>query len=283
MPFSKNVNPNLRADSTGRLIMTFETIEFMVDEGFARLTLNRPDKLNSFNAKMHEEVRAVMKTVQRDDSIRCLLLAANGRGFCAGQDLSNRNVAPGDEVPDLGESLERRYNPLIRSLVKLEKPVICAVNGVAAGAGANIALACDIVLAAESAKFIQSFCNIGLLPDSGGTWSLPRLVGRARAMGMALLGDKISARQAEDWGLIWKCVADDELAAMAEQLARHLATRPTRGLGLIKRAMLASNDNSLDAQLDLERDLQRLAGRSDDYREGVSAFMDKREPEFKGR
>ncbi|CAD7850625.1 MAG: 1,2-epoxyphenylacetyl-CoA isomerase (EC 5.3.3.18) [Olavius algarvensis Gamma 3 endosymbiont] len=263
--------------------MTFETIEFVVDEARAKLTLNRPDKLNSFNAQMHEEVRAAMKTVQRDDSIRCLLLAANGRGFCAGQDLSDRNVAPGAEAPDLGASLEQRYNPLIRRLVKLEKPVVCAVNGVAAGAGANIALACDIVLAAESAKFIQSFCNIGLLPDSGGTWSLPRLAGRARAMGMALLGDKISARQAEDWGLIWKCVADDELAGTAEQLTRHLATRPTRGLGLIKRAMLASQDNSLDAQLDLERDLQRLAGRSDDYREGVSAFMDKREPEFKGR
>lgn len=263
--------------------MTFETIEFVVDEARAKLTLNRPDKLNSFNAQMHEEVRAAMKTVQRDDSIRCLLLAANGRGFCAGQDLSDRNVAPGAEAPDLGASLEQRYNPLIRRLVKLEKPVVCAVNGVAAGAGANIALACDIVLAAESAKFIQSFCNIGLLPDSGGTWSLPRLAGRARAMGMALLGDKISARQAEDWGLIWKCVADDELAGTAEQLTHHLATRPTRGLGLIKRAMLASQDNSLDAQLDLERDLQRLAGRSDDYREGVSAFMDKREPEFKGR
>ena len=262
--------------------MTFTTIEFVIEDGLARLTFNRPDRLNSFNAQMHEEMRAAMQTVQRDDSIRCLLISGNGRAFCAGQDLSDRDVAPGDDAPDLGETLERKYNPLIRSLVTLEKPVICAVNGVAAGAGANIALACDIVIAAESAKFIQSFCSIGLVPDSGGTWTLPRLAGRARALGMALLGERISARQAEDWGMIWKCVADDDLASTTEQMARHLATQPTRGLGLIKRAMLASSDNSLDDQLDLERDLQQLAGRSEDYREGVSAFMDKREPEFKG-
>lgn len=263
--------------------MNFETIEFSIDQGVARLAFNRPDKLNSFNALMHNEVREAIKVVHKDDAIRCLLITGNGRGFCAGQDLSDRNVAPGDELPDLGESLENKYNPLIRSLSSLEKPVLCAVNGVAAGAGANIALACDIVLAAESAKFIQSFCNIGLLPDSGGTWILPRLVGHARAMGLAMLGDRISARQAEDWGLIWKCVADEDLAAEAGKLASHLATRPTRGLGLIKRALLASSGNSQDAQLDLERDLQRLAGRSEDYREGVSAFMGKRDPEFKGR
>jgi len=171
----------------------------------------------------------------------------------------------------------------VRSLTSLEKPVVCAVNGVAAGAGANIALACDIVLAAESAKFIQSFCNNGLVPDSGGTWILPRLVGHARAMGLAMLGDRISARQAEEWGLIWKCVGDDELAAESDRLAKHLATRPTRGLGLIKRAIQASSTHSLDEQLDLERDLQRLAGRSDDYREGIAAFMQKRDPEFSGR
>jgi len=263
--------------------MTFTTIEFVIEDALARLTFNRPDRLNSFTAQMHEEVREAMQTVQRDDGIRCLLISGNGRAFCAGQDLSDSDVAPGDDALDLGATLEQKYNPLIRSLVTLEKPVICAVNGVAAGAGANIALACDIVIAAESAKFIQSFCSIGLVPDSGGTWTLPRLVGRARALGLALLGERISARQAEDWGLIWKCVADDELASTAEQMARHLATRPTHGLGLIKRAMLASNDNSLDQQLDLERDLQRLAGRSDDYREGVSAFMEKREPVFKGR
>jgi len=263
--------------------MTFETIEFDVADGIARLTLNRPDKLNSFNAQMHDEVREAMQQVSQDSDIRCLPLSANGRGFCAGQDLSDRNVAPDAEAPDLGESLEKRYNPLVRSLTSLEKPVVCAVNGVAAGAGANIALACDIVLAAESAKFIQSFCNIGLVPDSGGTWILPRLLGHARATGLAMLGDRLSAREAEHWGLIWKCVADDDLAAEAERLARHLATRPTRGLGLIKRALQASSTNSLAQQLDLERDLQRLAGRSDDYREGVSAFMQKRDPEFTGR
>ena len=263
--------------------MNFETIELSVEDGVARLMLNRPDKLNSFNAQMHDEVREAISMVVKDDAIRCLLLGGNGRGFCAGQDLSDRNVAPGAEVPDLGESLEQRYNPLVRSLASLEKPVVCAVNGVAAGAGANLALACDIVLAAESAKFIQSFCNIGLVPDSGGTWVLPRLVGRARALGLAMLGDRLSARQAEEWGLIWKCVADDELAAEAGKLAKYLATRPTRGLGLIKRAMLASSTHSLDQQLDLERDLQRLAGRSEDYREGVAAFMQKRDPEFTGR
>ncbi len=262
---------------------SFETIEFGVDGGLARLTLNRPDRLNSFNTQMHEEVRAALATVEGDDDIRCLLLSGRGRGFCAGQDLSDRAAAPDAGPPDLGASLERNYNPLVRRLTGLEKPVVCAVNGVAAGAGANLALACDIVLAAESASFIQSFCKLGLVPDSGGSWILPRIAGRARALGMALLGEKISARQAEDWGLIWKCLGDDELQDEALALASHLATRPTRGLGLIKRAMLASSTNSLDAQLDLERDLQRIAGRSADYREGVNAFLQKREPEFKGR
>jgi len=263
--------------------MTFTTIQFVIEGALARLTFNRPDRLNSFNPQMHQEVREALQTVQRDDGIRCLLIGANGRGFCAGQDLSDPDVLPGTDAPDLGATLEQKYNPLIRSLARLEKPVVCAVNGVAAGAGANLALACDIVIAAESAKFIQSFCSIGLVPDCGGSWMLPRLVGRARALGMALLGERISARQAEDWGMIWKCVADEELASTAEQMARQLATQPTLGLGLIKRALMASSDNSLDDQLDLERDLQRLAGRSDDYREGVGAFMEKREPEFKGR
>ncbi len=262
---------------------SFTTIEFEIETGLARLTLNRPDRLNSFNAQMHREVRAALRTVRRDESVRALLISGNGRGFCAGQDLSDRVAAPDAEAPDLGEALQQNYNPLIRSITGLEKPVVCAVNGVAAGAGANIALACDIVLAAESASFVQSFCNLGLIPDSGGTWMLPRLAGRARALGMALLGDKIGARQAEDWGLIWKCVADDELQPQALALARHLVTRPTRGLGLIKRALLVSSRNSLETQLDLERDLQRLAGRSEDYREGVSAFMQKRDAEFKGR
>ena len=262
--------------------MKFETIEFSVDSGVAKLIFNRPHRLNSFNAQMHEEIQAVMTTVTADDAIRCLLISAKGRGFCAGQDLADPEVSADIEMPDLGKTLEKRYNPLIRSLTTLEKPVVCAVNGVAAGAGANIAFACDIVLAAESASFIQSFCHIGLVPDCAGSWTLPRLAGRARAMGMVMLGEKISASEAEQWGLIWKCIADDELAIEAESMAKHLATRPTLGLGLIKRAMLASSTNSLEAQLELERDLQREAGASNDYREGVTAFSEKREPKFKG-
>ncbi|MBB3190161.1 2-(1,2-epoxy-1,2-dihydrophenyl)acetyl-CoA isomerase PaaG [Halomonas cerina] len=255
---------------------------YAVEDGVARITLNRPDSLNSFNAELHAEMRQALKAVRQDKSVRALLLTGNGRGFCAGQDLSDRNVAPGAETPDLGESLEKRYNPMLRAIRDLPIPTVCAVNGVAAGAGANIALACDIVLAARSASFIQAFCKIGLIPDSGGTWSLPHLVGMARAKGLAMLGDKLGAEQAERWGLIWKVLDDEALQDEALDLARHLASQPTRGLALIKRALHASTDNSFDAQLDLERDLQRLAGRTADYREGVSAFMDKRQPSFKG-
>lgn len=259
--------------------MIFESIEFMVDGAVATLTLNRPDKLNSFTRQMHAELRGALEDIHGDDSIRCVLITGNGRGFCAGQDLSDLDGGKSE----LDNLLEEQYNPLVRCLTNLPKPVICAVNGVAAGAGANIALACDIVLAAESASFIQSFCRIGLVPDSGGTWILPRLVGQARAMGLSLLGDKISARQAESWGLIWKCVEDDQLMVEANRLARHLSTQPTRGLAYIKQAIRASSNNSLDTQLDLERDLQRLASRTEDYREGVEAFLQKRSPEFKGR
>ncbi len=262
--------------------MAYETIEFEITAGVAILTLNRPQSLNSFNAQMHGEVRDALKQVKKNPEIRCLLLTGNGRGFCAGQDLSDRNVAPGADMPNLGESIENNYNPLIRTLQGLEMPVICAVNGVAAGAGANIAFACDIVLAAKSASFIQAFCKIGLVPDSGGTWTLPHLVGRARAMGLAMLGDKVPAEKAEQWGMIWQAVDDDKLQDEALTLAKRLATQPTKGLALIKRAINASATNSLDQQLDLERDLQTLAGRTDDYREGVAAFMEKRQPEFKG-
>jgi 2-(1,2-epoxy-1,2-dihydrophenyl)acetyl-CoA isomerase len=263
--------------------MSYANILLESTNGVATLTLNRPDKLNSFNTEMHREVRDAVRAVAADPAVRCLLLTGAGRGFCAGQDLSDRAVAPGAEVPDLGESLERFYNPLIRTLRTLEKPVVCAVNGVAAGAGANIAFAADIVLAARSASFVQAFCRIGLVPDSGGTWILPRLVGTARATALAMLGDKVSAEQAEAWGMIWKCVDDDKLTETAEGLARHLATQPTRGLALIKRAMQASATNTLDQQLDLERDFQRLAGRTQDYREGVAAFIEKRAPRFEGR
>ncbi|SEJ09789.1 2-(1,2-epoxy-1,2-dihydrophenyl)acetyl-CoA isomerase [Pseudomonas linyingensis] len=263
--------------------MSFEHILFTIEQGVATLTLNRPEQLNSFNPAMHKEVREALKQVRQNAEVRCLLITGAGRGFCAGQDLGDRNVAPGAAAPDLGESIEKNYNPLIRALRDLPMPVICAVNGVAAGAGANIALACDITLAARSASFIQAFCKIGLVPDSGGTWTLPRAVGMARAKALALLGDRLSAEQAEQWGMIWRCVDDAALQDEALKLARQLATQPTYGLALIKRALNASASNSFDEQLDLERDLQRLAGRSEDYREGVSAFMAKRTPEFKGR
>lgn len=260
-----------------------QTILLEINAGVAWLTLNRPASLNSFNAQMHDEMRAAIKQVRQDSSCRVLVITGSGRGFCAGQDLSDRNVAPGAEVPDLGKSIEENYNPLLRSLQDMPMPVICAINGVAAGAGANIALACDITLAAKSASFIQAFCKIGLIPDSGGTWTLPRLIGTARAKALALLGDKLSAEDAANWGMIWRCVEDDQLEAETRKLAEHLATQPTKGLALIKRAINASSTNTFNEQLDLERDLQRLAGRTEDYREGVAAFMEKRQPNFKGQ
>ncbi len=263
--------------------MTYETILFDVAEGVATITLNRPDKLNSFTAKMHEELADALKRIQKDASVRCLLLTGSGRGFCAGQDLGDRVVQPGDEPLNIGAYLEVGYNRLVRTITSLEMPVICAVNGVAAGAGANLAFACDIVLAAKSASFIQAFCKIGLIPDSGGTWTLPRLVGQSRAMALALLGDKVPAEQAAQWGMIWKAVDDDALMTEAGAMAAHFATQPTKGLALIKQAIRASSTNTLDQQLDLERDLQTIAGRTDDYREGVAAFMDKRKPNFQGK
>lgn len=262
--------------------MTYETIEFAIQDGVAVLTLNRPQNLNSFNTQMHGEVRSAIKQVANSDDARCLVLTANGRGFCAGQDLSDRSVSAEGEMPDLGDSVEQNYNPLIRSIHALEMPVICAVNGVAAGAGASIALACDIVLAAKSANFIQAFCKIGLVPDSGGTWILPRLVGLARAKGLALLGDKLSAEQAEKWGLIWQSVEDDALMTDAMAMATHFASQPTKGLAMIKRALRESTSNTLHEQLELEKECMRIGGRTEDYKEGVAAFKEKRKPEFKG-
>ncbi|MFL5075055.1 MAG: 2-(1,2-epoxy-1,2-dihydrophenyl)acetyl-CoA isomerase PaaG [Microvirga sp.] len=251
-------------------------------EGWRVLTLNRPDRLNSFNEAMHERLMAAMLEAEADEGCRALLLTGAGRGFCAGQDLSNRVFEPG-VTPDLTKTIERWYNPLVRKLRSFRMPIVCAVNGVAAGAGANIALACDIVLAARSAKFIQAFAKIGLLPDSGGTWFLPRLVGSARARGLALLAEPLPAEKAEAWGLIWKAVDDESLMIEAEKLAAHLATQPTMGLALTKQALDASWGNTLDRQLDLERDLQGEAGRTPDYAEGVSAFFAKRAPSFTGR
>jgi 2-(1,2-epoxy-1,2-dihydrophenyl)acetyl-CoA isomerase len=259
------------------------TVLLEITDGVATITLSRPDKLNAFNEAMHRELAQALDRVEADAAIRAVLLTGAGRGFCAGQDLGDRMVGEGDAPPDLGATLDRLYNPLIRRICRLERPVVCAVNGVAAGAGANLALHCDIVLAARSAQFIEPFCRLGLVPDAGGTYVLPRLVGAARARGLALLGEPLPAERAEAWGLIWRVVDDDRLLDEATALARHLATQATTGLGLIKRALFASATNSLDAQLDLERDLQREAGRTEDYREGVAAFMAKRPPRFRGR
>ncbi|MDF2154591.1 2-(1,2-epoxy-1,2-dihydrophenyl)acetyl-CoA isomerase PaaG [Vibrio sp. CAU 1672] len=263
--------------------MEEEPILVQVEAGVAVITLNRPKQLNSFNPDMHKALKVALRQTEADESVRAVLLTGAGRGFCAGQDLNDRNVNSGDEMPDLGESIEKYYNPLIKQITTMPKPVIAAVNGVAAGAGANIALACDIVFAAQSASFIQAFCKIGLVPDSGGTWVLPRLVGMARAKALMLLGDKLSARQAQEWGMIWQCVDDEALIEQAMSVANHLATQPTSGLGFIKHALNYATDNSLGQQLSLEKDLQRLAGRTDDYREGIQAFFDKRAPEFKGK
>lgn len=261
--------------------MAYATILFEIADRVATLTLNRPDKLNAFTAEMHAELKdALARAADPASDVRALLVTGAGRGFCAGQDLSQR---AGPATPDLGATLETQFNPLIRTLRGLELPVIGAVNGVAAGAGASLALACDITLAARSATFLQAFAKIGLIPDAGSTFFLPRLVGEARARGLALLADKISADQAAAWGLIWKVVDDDRLMPDAAALARHLAAQPTRGLALIKQALNRSGANDLDRQLDLERDLQRIAGRTEDYREGVAAFLAKRPPQFKGR
>jgi len=267
----------------GARVMTETPLLVTIADGVATLTLNRPDRLNALTAALHEALASALDRAAGDETIRALLITGAGRGFCAGQDLSERKLAPGEPRRDLGQGLERYYNPLIRRLRGLEKPVIAAVNGVAAGAGVGLALACDIVIAAHSAGFIEAFSRIGLVPDAGNTWFLPRLVGSARAMGMALTGEAIPAERAAEWGLIWKAVPDDMLMTEARDLARRLAQGPTRALGLTKRAIDRSGTNDLDTQLDLERDLQREAGLGEDYREGVAAFLEKRPPRFTGR
>ncbi|WP_269582166.1 2-(1,2-epoxy-1,2-dihydrophenyl)acetyl-CoA isomerase PaaG [Roseibium sp. Sym1] len=251
-------------------------------DGYLMITLNRPERLNAFNESMHLALRARLEDAATSADIRAVLLTGAGRAFCAGQDLSDRDMRGGGEAPDLGVTLETLYNPLVRQIRSLKKPVVCAVNGVAAGAGANLALACDIVLAAQSARFIQAFSKIGLVPDSGGTWLLPRLIGEVRAKALAMTGEPLQAETAADWGLIWKAIPDEDLMAEAGKLAAQLAAGATRGLSLTKQLIQAAADQGLDPHLDAERDAQRLAGRSDDYREGVTAFLEKRPARFTG-
>jgi len=259
--------------------MAYETIDFSADGAVARITLNRPDRLNSFTVQMHEELRDALASL---GNARVVVLTGAGRGFCAGQDLNERAVAPGERV-DLGETVTQCWNPLVRTLTSIPQPVIARVNGVAAGAGANIALACDIVVAAKSAKFIQSFSAIGLIPDSGGTWVLPRLVGQARALGLALTGEPLPAEQAAEWGLIWKAVEDDALDAEVDAIAAKLAALPPLGLAAIKDMIRTSWQYSLDEELERQAGAMRRLGFTADYREGVAAFLEKRTPTFTGR
>lgn len=262
--------------------MTYETILFEQQDGVARIVLNRPDKLNSFTTDMHRELAGALGEIEQSGA-RVLLLTGSGRAFCAGQDLSEGKMNGSEGPVDLGEVVSSLYTPLVKRLRALPLPVVVGVNGVAAGAGANLAFAGDIVVARRSARFIQPFCRLGLIPDTGGTYFLPRLVGLARARGLAMLGDAISAEQAAQWGMIWECVADDEYEARLEALVQHLASAPTLGLARTKQALESSLDNTLAAQLALEGELMRELGQSADYAEGVAAFLAKRTPEFKGK
>ena len=262
--------------------MAHEHILFDSLDGVARITLNRPDVLNSFNRTMARELRDIFGVIARDRTLRSVLLTGAGRAFCAGQDLGEASPLPGGALPDLGDFVRENYNPMVRAIRKLEKPVVCAVNGVAAGAGANLALACDIIFAASTATFIQSFAKIGVIPDSGGTFLLPRIVGLQRATAMTMLAEKVTADQALAWGMVYRVVEPAALADTAMATAKYLATQPTKGLGLTKRAFNRSLGVNLDAQLDIEEELQREAGRSADYAEGVRAFLEKRPPKYTG-
>lgn len=261
-------------------IQNFATIQYSKANQIAKIVLNRPDKLNAFSAEMHQDLYRVLNDLVNDSDIRCVLLTGAGRGFCAGQDLGERK---GGEKMDLGDKLEAGYNKNLRLLKSIQAPVVCAVNGVAAGAGANIALNCDIVIAKKSAKFIQSFSNIGLIPDCNGTWILPKLIGLAKAKAIAMLGTPVMAEQAVQWGMIYQAVDDDDFAAEVDQLVNTLAQRPTRALSFIKNIFDESYSNRYGEHLDRERDVQRVCGLSDDFAEGVAAFNEKRPAVFKGR
>jgi 2-(1,2-epoxy-1,2-dihydrophenyl)acetyl-CoA isomerase len=260
----------------------YETIQLEIQQSLAVLALNRPDRLNAVNATMRRELLSALDCVGANSAIRCLLITGSGKAFCAGQDLTERRRDPEDSAPDLGLSLAEGYNPIVRKIKALQIPVVCAVNGVAAGAGANLALACDIVVSKISARFIQSFSNIGLIPDCGGTWSLTHKIGQARATALAMTGEAIDAKQAEEWGLIWKCYTDEEFEKESLSLAQGLSKKPTQALAATKLAIDSACQNTFPEQLELEANLQRRCGFSNDYQEGIQAFFEKRKPEFSG-
>ena len=262
----------------------YKNITLHKDNAVATITLNRPDKLNSFNTDMHEELRDALDDIATDEMTRALLITGAGRGFCAGQDLSDRAVtSDSDEAPDLSQSVEKYYNPLIRRITNLPMPVICAMNGVAAGAGASLVMACDIVIAARSASFILSFAKVGLIPDSGSSWHFSRAIGLPRAKALAMLGNKLPAEQAEQWGLIYQVVDNEKLMEESIKLVEYLAKQPTEALANIKQLIHSSFDYSIEEQLERERSAMQHLGKSHDYKEGVAAFLEKRQPSFRGK